>query len=65
MTEPGEGCQTIASHPQAAVNVIRAPNAVASTGRLLLSDADTRLLVLAERGHAFRPEDAADGLVTF
>jgi len=32
---------------------------------MLLSDADVRLLVLAQRGHTFRPEDAADGLVTF
>ena len=29
---------------------------------MLLSDADVRLLVLAERGHTFRPEDAAEGL---
>jgi hypothetical protein len=29
---------------------------------MLLSDADVRLLVMAERGHTFRPEDAAEGL---
>jgi hypothetical protein len=29
---------------------------------MLLSDADVRLLVLAERGHTYRPEDAAEGL---
>ena len=29
---------------------------------MLLSDADVRLLVLAERGHTFRPEDAAEDL---
>jgi hypothetical protein len=29
---------------------------------MLLSDADVRLLVLAERGHTFRPEDAVEGL---
>ena len=29
---------------------------------MLVSDADVRLLVLAERGHTFRPEDAAEDL---
>jgi hypothetical protein len=29
---------------------------------MLLSDADVRLLVRAERGHTFRPADAAEGV---
>ncbi len=29
---------------------------------MLLSDADVRLLVLAEHGYTYRPADAADGL---
>jgi hypothetical protein len=29
---------------------------------MLLSDADVRLLVLAERGHTYRPEDAVGGV---
>jgi hypothetical protein len=29
---------------------------------MLLSDADVRLLVMAERGHTYRPEDAVEGV---